>query len=83
MYLSITDKLTHFHSDWIYYFAIIIAFSPNLDINILFSGMSSQISAIGTILGTVIFSDEGIYPWSLKIYITGASFAAFYGFFAI
>ena len=35
-----------------------IAFSPNLDINILFSDMSSQILAIGTFLGTVIFSDE-------------------------
>ena len=62
MYLSIADKLTHFHFDWIYYFAIIIAFSPNLDINILFSGMSSQILAIGTFLGTVIFSDELYIP---------------------
>ena len=62
MYLSITEKLTHFHFDWLYYFAIIIAFSPNLDMNILNSGMSSQILAIGTFLGAVIFSDEVYIP---------------------
>ena len=38
-------------------FAIIIAFSPNLVIKLVFSGLSPQILAIGNFLGTVIPSD--------------------------
>ena len=62
MYLGMTDKLTHFHFDWINHFAIITTFSPNLVIKLVFSDKSSQILAIGTFLGTVIISDEVYIP---------------------
>ena len=61
MYLGITDKLTHFHFECII-FAIIATFSPNLVITLVFSGMSPQILAIGTFLGSVILSDEVYIP---------------------